>query len=106
MTIRPQRRAAVFARSPHPHVEPGIDPGGNGTLEVSARIIKQDLVLADINAKSRVSGRDGADVSPVRAAKAARLTDLQSPRRRTESNRGRRGRATRPLSRKLPLRFC
>ena len=31
----------------------GIDTGGHGTLDISSRVIKQDFVVADVNADRR-----------------------------------------------------
>jgi hypothetical protein len=45
----------------HPHIEPGIDPGGNGTLNIPERIIEQYFVVTDVNVDGRHAGKSSAE---------------------------------------------
>ncbi len=49
--------AGESMRHPHPDIKPGIGSGGNGTLDIAARIIEQDFVVADVNADGRQPGK-------------------------------------------------
>jgi hypothetical protein len=41
---------------PHPHISSGIDACGNGTLNISERVVQQHFVVTDVNAGGRQAG--------------------------------------------------
>ena len=40
-----------------PHIKPGIDAVGDGTLDITSRVIEQHFVVADVNADGRQPGK-------------------------------------------------
>jgi hypothetical protein len=49
--------ASEPVRHPPPQIEPGIDSGSNGTVNISARIVEQYFVVTNVNAERRHAGK-------------------------------------------------
>src|SRR5258707_10147362 len=48
-------------RHSHPYVQPGVDAGGNGALDIAPRIVEQHFVVSHVNTDWRQAAEGGME---------------------------------------------